>query len=104
MLWQRQVKRLDESIYGTERQADAMRQISSAWVLHVDTMCDFLRFTTKRILQLQCAVCGHRHFFHTYYSPLYPEGWTYMHCDNGWWFSVRTIFKGAKFHLLHGRD
>lgn len=111
MKYQRQVARaLDPDIpYDSNLKMEAVRQIRSAWVLHIDAMNDFLKRTVKRLVQFRCGICGHRHLYHPYQNRQSPEryhymGWGFMRCDYGWWFTLTTIIKGAKFHLFHGVD
>lgn len=104
MLWQRQVKRVISADYSAypELQAGAMRQISTAWILHVDAMIDSLKWDISQILHLSCSYCGRHHLYHAYSRHWGDGSWEY--CDYGWWFSVRLIFRKAKFHLMQGID
>lgn len=102
--YQRQVFRAFEPQYDIfpETQQRAREQICSAWVLHVDAMINSLKWDISQILHLRCAYCRHRHLYHAY-SRHYKDG-SWEHCDYGWWFSVRLIFRKARFHLMQGID
>lgn len=104
MRYQRQVDRAFDPVRSLNHpiKQDAMAQVRSAWVLHVNAMIDSLKWDISQILHLRCAYCRHRHLYHAY-SRHYKDG-SWEHCDYGWWFSVRLIFRKARFHLMQGTD
>lgn len=104
MKYQRQVDRVCNynQPFNRATRDNAAEQLRSAWVLHVDAAIASLKRDIKKILRLRCAYCGHHHLYKPYVR--HWGGGSWEHCDYGWWFSIRLIFKKAYFHLWQGTD
>lgn len=94
----RQLERLAEFGASSPLGQDALHQLQSAVILHIDCAWREAKRLLGHLVRLRCPSCGQRHLWGEY--QISRHFW----CVGGWWWYVRNFLRVVAHAAFHGID